>query len=111
MVLPRSESVPLDAIEKLEMEVDAVLTANRYLPSGVMVTQQGAVWLSANGEPVIEFRAPLGATVYAETVPRRAPACAFETNSWFGFVGRNSLPNGPVDWAANGEPGAACSRP
>ena len=61
-----------------------MFTAHRYLPLGAISTQHGAVWLSANGEPLIEFSTPLGATLYAETVPFSAPACAFETNNWLG---------------------------
>ena len=59
----------------------------------------------------MDFRLPLAATLKAETEPRLFPACALETNSWLGFVGRNSLPKGPVAWAGNGEPGAGVSRP
>ena len=66
---------------------------------------------SANGEAPIEVSAPLAATAKAETVPLPAPPWAFETNSWVGLVGRNSLPNGPRPCAANGEPGAAVSLP
>src|SRR6185437_11955256 len=58
-----------------------------------------------------DFRLPLAATLKAETEPRLFPACALETNSWLRFVGRNSLPKGPVAWAGNGEPGAGVSRP
>ena len=43
----------------------------------------------------MEVSVPLAATWKADTVPCPAPSCAFETNSWDGFVGRNSLPNGP----------------
>ncbi|MGC1287100.1 MAG: hypothetical protein WA895_29630 [Streptosporangiaceae bacterium] len=34
-----------------------------------------------------------------------------ETNSWLGFVGRISLPNGPRACAGNGDPCASVSRP
>jgi hypothetical protein len=67
--------------------------------------------LSANGDVPIDVRVPSLASLKAETVPAPAPLWAFETNSWFGFVGRNSLPNGPRPWAANGEPVAEVSSP
>src|SRR5947209_18471596 len=89
----------------------AVLTVNRNRPSWLISTQHGAVWRSANGEEEIDVRVPSPATSNAETVPAPGPPCALETNSWCGFVGRNSLPNGPGPWAANGEAGAACGRP
>jgi hypothetical protein len=54
---------------------------------------------------------PSPASAKAETVPLPAPSCAFDTNSWVEFVGRNSLPNGPWPCAANGEPAAAVRRP
>ena len=74
-------------------------------------TQHGAVWLFANGEAPIEVSVPSAAAAKAETLPLPGPPCAFETKSCVGFVGRNSLPNGPRPCAANGEPGAAVSRP
>src|SRR5438094_6822472 len=89
----------------------AVLTANRNWPSWLISTQQGAVWRSAKGDCPIEVSPPSAATLNDETVPLLAPPWAFETNSWLGLVGRNSLPNGPGPWAAKGEPGAAVSRP
>ena len=39
-----------------------MLTANSVLPSGLIATQQGAVWWSANGEPLIAVRPPSFAT-------------------------------------------------
>src|SRR5690242_9190141 len=91
---------------------DPVFTVNRNSPLRVISTQHGAVWLSANGEPLIEFSVPSEATLYAETVPLSAATlCALETNSWLGSVGRNSLPNGPRPCAENGESGAAVRRP
>ena len=54
---------------------------------------------------------PSNDTRNADTVPALAPPWAFETNSCDGLVGLNSLPNGPGACAANGEPGAAASRP
>src|SRR5690348_17098364 len=90
---------------------DAVLTVNRNRPSWLISTQHGAVWKSANGEEPIESSVPSPPTANADTVPAPVPPCAFETNSWLGFVGRNSLPNGPGPCAGNGEPGAACRRP
>src|SRR5438552_3866145 len=74
-------------------------------------TQHGAVWLSANGDPLIAARLPSAATSYTETEPAPAPSCAFETKSWLPLVGEKVLPNGPIFWAAKGEPGAAVSRP
>src|SRR5438132_94783 len=59
----------------------------------------------------MEETAPPRETLNADTVPLPLPACAFETYRWDGFVGENSLPKGPADCAANGEPGAAASRP
>ena len=55
--------------------------------------------------------APLRETLNADTVPLAPPAWALETYRWAGFVGENSLPNGPADWAANGDPVAGISRP
>ena len=83
---------------------------NRNRPSGVISTQHGAVWLSANGEEPIEVSVPLAESRNAETVPAPAPSWALDTKSWRGLVGRNSLPNGPRPWAGNGDPGAAVSR-
>src|ERR1041385_4435297 len=74
-------------------------------------TQHGADWRSANGDAPIDDRAPSAATMNADTVPLPAPPWAFETNSWLESVGRNSLPNGPGPWAANGDPDAAVRRP
>src|SRR5919204_3689620 len=94
------------------MVPDAVFTVNRNWPSRVISTQQGAVWLSANGDPATGVSVPLRESVNAETVPVPAPTLwALDTNSWSGLAGRNSLPNGPRPWALNGDPGAACSRP
>ncbi len=77
------------------MLVLPVLTANRYLPSGEISTQHGAVWPSAYGEAPIELSAPAVETLNADTDPFPAPPCALETYRWPGFVGENSLPNGP----------------
>src|ERR687888_1618552 len=88
-----------------------VLTAKRKRPSCEISTQHGAVWRSGKGDPSIPLSEPSVATVNADTVPFPAPLWAFETNTCEGFVGRNSLPNGPAPRAANGEPGAASSRP
>src|SRR2546423_1955053 len=89
----------------------AVLAVKRNRPSWEISTQHGAVWKSANGDEPIDVSVPSEATSNAETVPFPAPSCAFETNTCVGSVGRNSLPNGPAPWAANGEPGAAARRP
>src|SRR5580704_14765196 len=43
VVLPSSVSAPPGAIEYREMVPDPVFTANRCLPSGLIVTQHGAV--------------------------------------------------------------------
>jgi hypothetical protein len=99
-VLPSNVSVPSAAIEKREMLGTAVLTVNRKFPSCVISTQQGAVCLSAKGEPAIGSRIPFAVTSYAEMLPLPAPSWAFETKSWSELVGRNSLPNGPAPWAA-----------
>jgi len=72
--------------------------------SRVISTQHGAVWSLANGERPIEASVPSPATLNAETVPLPGPACAFETNSCPGFVGRNSLPNEPAPYATMGSP-------
>src|ERR1700722_236469 len=110
-VLPSSVRAPPGAIEYREMVPDPVLTANRWRPSGLIVTQHGAVCWSATGELPIEASTPARESVNAETVPSPVPLWALDTNSWPGLVGRNWLPNGPVPWAVNGEPGAAVSRP
>src|SRR5213078_3892997 len=89
----------------------AVLTVKRNCPSWLISTQQGAVWKSGNGDDPIDVSVPLLPSLKAETVPLLVPPWAFDTNSWVGSVGRNSLPNGPGPCAANGEPGAAVSRP
>src|SRR5437763_17008450 len=90
---------------------EAVVTVDRNWPSWVISLQHGAVWLSANGEEPIEGSAPSAATLNAETVPLPVPAWAFETNSWLGLVGRNSLPKGPAACAGIGDPGAGVRRP
>ena len=46
-----------------EISPDPVFTANRYRPSGVMVTQHGAVWSSATGLAPMEVSDPLKATL------------------------------------------------
>src|ERR1700760_1118991 len=47
VVLPSRVSRPSQAMAYREMVPDPVFTANRWRPSGVMVTQQGAVcWLA-----------------------------------------------------------------
>src|SRR5579872_1841380 len=56
-------------------------------------------------------RTPWRPTWNAETVPLPAPAWALETYRREGLAGENSLPNGPADWASNGEPGAGVMRP
>src|SRR5436190_518224 len=89
----------------------AVLTVKRNWPSWLISTQQGAVWKSGNGDDPIGVSVPSRPSLNAETVPLFAPPWAFDTNSCAGSVGRNSLPNGPGPCAANGEPGAAVSRP
>src|ERR1700722_8684657 len=43
VVLPSSVRAPPGAIEYREMAPDPVFTANRYCPSGLIVTQHGAV--------------------------------------------------------------------
>jgi hypothetical protein len=46
---------------------------------------------------VIELSVPSAATLKAEMVPLFAVGlCAFETYSWEGLVGLNSLPKGPA---------------
>src|ERR1700733_226945 len=110
-VLPSSVRAPPRGVEDREMVPDPVLTANRWRPSGLIVTQHGAVCWSATGELPIEVSTPAPESVNAETVPSPVPLCALDTNSWLGLVGRNWLPNGPTPWAVNGEPGAAVSRP
>src|SRR5450755_2927580 len=94
------------------MVPDPVLTVNRNRPSWVISTQHGAVWRSANGEDPIDDSVPLLESLNAETVPEPAAVLwAFDTNSWSGLVGRNSLPNGPRPCAGKGDPGAAVRRP
>ena len=68
---------------------------NRKWPSWLISTQHGAVWLSANGEARSTSGCRRRPTLNAETVPVPAPSWALDTYSWLGFVGRNSLPNGP----------------
>src|SRR4029077_20943675 len=63
------------------------------------------------GDDPIDDSTPLSASLNADTVPLPGPPWAFETKSCVPRVGLNSLPNGPGPWAANGEPGAAVSRP
>ena len=75
-------------------------------------TQHGAIWSSANGEPATGDSVPFLESVNAEMVPLPAAVLwALETNSWFGFAGRNSLPNGPSPCPGNGDPGAGVRRP
>ena len=89
-----------------------MFTVNRNCPSWVISIQHGAVWSSANGLDPIDVNDPLYATLKADTVPVPAPTlCALETNSCWGFVGRNSLPNGPSPCAGEGDPGAAVRSP
>src|ERR1700733_7207144 len=90
---------------------EPVLTVNRNSPSWLISTQHGAAWPSADAEPPMHRRAPPPAGRDADTAPAPAALWAFETNSWYGLVGRNSLPNGPTPWAANGDPGAGIRRP
>src|SRR5436305_12918961 len=89
----------------------AVFTVKRNCPSWLISTQQGAVWKSGKGDAPIDVSVPSLPSLKAETVPLPAPPWALETKSWVASVGRNSLPNGPGPWAANGEAGAAVSRP
>src|SRR6266568_3184265 len=89
----------------------AVLTVKRICPSWLISTQQGAVWKSGKGDEPIDVCVPSLPSLKAETVPLPAPPCALEPNNCVPSVGRNSLPNGPGPWAANGEAGAAVSRP
>jgi len=93
------------------MSVLPVFTVKRYLPSCEISTQHGAVRPSAKGEVPIGLKTPLCATWNAEIDPFPAPPCALETYSRDGFVGENSLPNGPAACAEKGEPGAGVSRP
>ena len=89
-----------------------MFTVNRNCPLWVISIQHGAVWSSANGLDPIDVSDPLHATLKAETVPVPAPTlCALETNSCWGFVGRNSLPKGPRPCAGDGDPGAAVKSP
>ena len=95
-VLPSSVNSPPAEIEKREIVPDPVLTVNRNRPSWRISTQQGAVCRSPNGEDPIGDSIPLLESVNAETVALPAARLwAFDTNSWFGAVGLNSLPNGP----------------
>src|SRR6185312_2191727 len=80
-------------------------------PSRLISTQHGAVCPLGNGEPPIELSTPCGPSSNADTVPAPAPPWAFDTNTWSGLTGLNSLPNGPGPWAAKGDPGAACRPP
>ena len=88
-----------------------VFTAKSVCPSFAISTQQGAVWESGNGEVPIDVSVPSLPSLKAETVPLFVPPWAFETKSWLASVGRNSLPNGPMPCASNGEFSAAVSRP
>src|SRR5437763_5630809 len=107
-----SVRAPPGAIEKREIVPDAVFTVNRNRPSWLISTQHGAIWSSANGEPATGVRVPREESVNAETVPLSvAVLWALDTNSWPGWVGRNSLPNGPRPCAWNGDPGAGVRRP
>src|SRR3977135_2944231 len=90
---------------------EPVLTVNRNRPSRLISTQPGAVCWSANGEATVDVSVPSWPTPNADTLPLLAPPCAFETNSWPGLVGRNSLPNGPGPCAANGDLAAGPTRP
>src|SRR4029078_9284541 len=58
-VEPTRVSWPFPASAEREIDGTAVLTANSARPSGLIATQQGAVWLSANGDPEIAVRPPL----------------------------------------------------
>jgi hypothetical protein len=59
-----------------------VLTVNRYRPSWLISTQQGAVWLFGNGDDPMDVNLPLAATLNADTVPESgAGLCALETKS------------------------------
>ncbi len=61
---------------------DAVFTVNRNWPSWLISTQHGAIWSSANGEPVTGESVPFGESVNAETVPLlTAVLWALATNS------------------------------
>src|SRR3981081_2063566 len=90
---------------------EPVLTVNRNRPSRLISTQHGAAWSPATGEAQIDVSVPSRPTPNADTLPLLAPPCAFETNSWPGLVGRNSLPNGPGPCAANGDLAAGTMRP
>src|SRR6516225_4768321 len=68
-VLPSSVSAPLEAMECREIVPDPVFTVNRNCPSWLISTQQGAVCLSPNGEPVIDDSVPSAASLNADTVP------------------------------------------
>ncbi len=74
---------------------EPVLTANRYLPSWLISTQQVAVWPLRAGAPVTEDSRPPRSTRNAETLPLPGPAWALLTKSWPGSVGRNCAPIGP----------------
>src|SRR6201997_599608 len=84
---PSRASSPPGSIAYREMVPDPVLTANRYLPLGLIISQQGAVCWSAYGESPIGVSAPAGESENADTVPSPAPLCALDTNSWSGLVG------------------------
>src|SRR5664279_2201952 len=110
-VVPIRVSDPSRPMAYRERLADPVLTANRYFPSWLISTQHGAVCPSGTGESPIERRTPLRLTWNADTVPSMGRLCALLTYSSDGLVGRNSAPIWPSPWPANGDPGAATSRP
>src|SRR5438034_10364233 len=63
------------------------------------------------GEPVIDLTFAFGLTEKADTDPLPAPPWAFDTYTWCGSVGENSLPKGPAASAGKGDPAAGVSRP
>ena len=59
-----------------------MFTVNRNWPSWLISTQHGAIWSSANGEPLTDESLPLGLSLNAETVPLSgALLWALDTNS------------------------------
>lgn len=81
-VLPSKVREPSAAIEYREMLGTAVFTVKRNRPSWLISTQQGAVWLSGNGDDPMDVNLPLAATSNADTVPEfGAGLCALETKS------------------------------
>ena len=93
-LVPSSVSEPSSEDRYREIVFPPVLTANRYRPSWPISTQHGAVCCRRR-RTADRRQDAVPATLYAETLPLRAPSCAFDTKSWLGSMGLNSLPKGP----------------